>query len=349
MDEIDEEGVPWEEVSHGMSELTCQDDGVMDEGEEEYDSEEDPFMHAEPFGDGIDDFDPEEEELEDFEIDDGFDTLDVNNTSSMHPNANLGEGNGHWGWRGMTAGQPDSSSRSRSLDMDAAATSLLGLPPRSNPADSTSHPLLQTPRGNGVSGRSTNNPFGTLSSIQELMASIDHLGGPQAVQFLENIVQQSRNTGAETIRVDLAHRNDGGFGLTIGGRSFVVAPPTRKLPSTAVELQAEYEPRPTMQRWQEEAQLFPYTAPEQLARLTVHLINHLLPAARKAAEEEAERLRKEEEADAEKRRQEAAEAEKAAAKQREEDTSEAANVALPESRPGTAIDDALEDDVDMGE
>lgn len=318
-----------------------------DEDEEEYDSEDDPFMHAEPFGDGIDDFDPDEEELEDFEMNDGFDIMD--SAGAMHPNANIGEGNGHWGWRGLAAGRPDSGSGRRALDMDAAATSLLGLPPRSNPADATSHPLLQTPRG--PAGRTPTNPFGTLSSIQELMASIDHLGGPQAVQFLESIVQQSRNTGAETIRVDLAHRNDGGFGLTIGGRSFVVAPPARKLPSNAEDLQGEYEPRPTMQRWQEEAQLFPYTAPEQLARLIVHIINHLLPAARQAAKEEAERLAKQEAIDAEKRRKEEAEAKEAATKQREEDTNTAANVELPVSRPDTALDDAIDDDedIDMGE
>jgi E3 ubiquitin-protein ligase HUWE1 len=183
--------------------------------------------------------------------------------------------------------------------------------------------------------------------LPELLASIESFAGQQAVAFVQDILQRNRNHGAERIRVDLSHRQDGSFGLTIGGQTFTVPPPTRHLPNTPEEIQGEFQPHPTMHRWQEEMSLFPYTSTEQVSRMVLHIINRLLPAAREASARDAERLRKEEAERAERLRKEEEEAAAEAAKKREEEQAQAASVALPESRPETSQGGAIDEDIDM--
>lgn len=259
----------------------------------------------------------------------------------------LGDGGGFWGWTEPVRSSDGSTGRHRSLlDMDSAASSLFGFS-RSAHVDNSQHPLLAQLRPQ--TAVRPNNPFGPLSSLSELLSSIESFAGQQAVAFVENILQRNRNHGAERIRVDLAHRQDGSFGLSIGGQSFTVPPPTRQLPNTAEEIQYEFEPRPTMHRWQEEMNLFPYNSPDQISLIVLHIINRLLPAAREASAREAERLRKEEEELAERRRKEEEEAAAEAAKKREEEQAHAASVALPESRPETSQGGDIDEDIDMGE
>ncbi|GMK58897.1 hypothetical protein CspeluHIS016_0603390 [Cutaneotrichosporon spelunceum] len=339
VDVDDEAGVPWDD-----------DDGHMDDEDGEgFDSEdEEGFMHADHFG-GVD-FDAEEEGMDDFDDEGGYDEIDMDPLGASHPagGPSLGDGGGFWGWTEPARPSDGSSGRHRPLvDMDAAASSLFGFSSRNARTDNSQHPLLTQVRQQ--TALRPNNPFGPLSSLTELLASIETFAGQQAVAFVENILQRNRNHGAERIRVDLAHRQDGSFGLSIGGQSFTVPPPTRQLPNTAEEIQCEFEPRPTINRWQEEMALFPYTSQEQISRVVLHIINRLLPAAREASARDTERLRKEEEEEAERLRKEEEEAAAEAVKQREEEQAQAALVSLPESRPqtsqGSAVD--IDEDIDM--
>ena len=182
--------------------------------------------------------DEEDEELAGFD-EDGYDALDaMDGIGPSH--MDLGEPSGAWGWQDPAA-RP--GARRGLMDMDRAPTSLFGFS-RREPVNVNRHPLLYTnsSRTMGDPVRSNANPFGALSSLSDLISSIEGLGGPQAVQFLESVVHQSRHSGADTIRVDLAHRSDGGFGLSIGGRSISVAPPSRTLPSTPEEVQFLSQP-----------------------------------------------------------------------------------------------------------
>lgn len=181
------------------------------------------------------------------------------------------------------------------------------------------------------------------------MSSVQSFGGAQAVRFLQDIVQSSRHSGHETLRVDLARDNDGVVGLSIGGRSYTFPNPSSapRPPVTPEKLQAEYKPRPTMQRWQDEQGIFPYTAPEQISRIVAHTLNRLLPEAKARCEEDAKRKAK---AAEEEEKQKKAEQEKEAAE------AAAAAAAAPVTAPTEVVevDDDNEilhsyDDVDMSE
>ncbi|CAK9787037.1 hypothetical protein CC85DRAFT_263373 [Cutaneotrichosporon oleaginosum] len=337
VDVDDEAGVPWDDDDADL---------MDDEDGEGFDSEdEETFTHGEHFGGA--DFDQEEEAMEDFYDEEVIDEMGMDPLAAGHLEGGptLGEGGGFWGWTEPVRASEIPSGRSRSLlDMDTAASSLFGIP-RTTRADNSQHPLLTQARPHYANRPNT--PFGPLSSITDLLASIESFAGPQAVTVVENMLQRTRNHGADGIRVDLAHRQDGSFGLSIGGQSFTVAPPTRQLPQTAEDIQPEFEPRPTLHRWQEEMNLFPYNSPEQVSRVVLHIINRLLPAAREASAREAERLRKEEEKIAEARLKGQLEAAAISAEAREGDLLEATSTALPESRPETSQGLVPDQDVDM--
>jgi len=175
------------------------------------------------------------------------------------------------------------------------------------------------------------------------MTSVERFGGREALQFLEQFVHSSRHTGRETIRVDLAQHHDGSFGLSIGGRTFTVNPPsTNRAPVTPERLQAEFKPRPSFPRWLDEQAIFPYTSPDQLTRVSHHLVNRLLPEARVRCKEEAEKRKAREEEERKKKEQEEAEAAAAAAAKAE---AEAQAQPEPSSDDHDIVDS---DDVEMG-
>jgi len=182
-----------------------------------------------------------------------------------------------------------------------------------------------------------------MGNLSDLLSSLEGMGGAQAVQVLEGLLAQTGQGGTEAIRINLAHDEDGTIGISVGGRSFSF-PALGTNPSNTVSspgATAEYVPKPTLQRWQEEMAVVPGAAGEQMIRLVTHVINCLLPEARQKAKEEGDRVRQAEE-----------EAAATAAKLKEEDTTSAAAIALPESRSSPLADAGpaiKEGDVEMGE
>jgi E3 ubiquitin-protein ligase HUWE1 len=152
------------------------------------------------------------------------------------------------------------------------------------------------------------------------------------MHLLQQMVEQTRTTGAEAFRVDLTQDVEGAIVLTLGGRSFHLPAPSTRTSATE-DVTTDFVPKPTLQRWLEEMSIVPagysntYTT-----RLVMHIVNRLMPEAKKRADEDAEKQKKadeEEEALLTKMEEE----KKAQAKrEREEELLSAAAVALPESR-----------------
>ncbi|KAK4689594.1 E3 ubiquitin-protein ligase HUWE1, partial [Tremellales sp. Uapishka_1] len=288
-------------------------------------------------------------------------TEDDNEYELEHHHHHLGEGEvegvlgdngpevgGAWGWEQPSNGSGSgASSRNRSRLYDDDTSALFGTPPggrlpsSSGPAQ---HPLVVDPASNNIpASRRLPRSLQSLNSFNDLLASIEGLVGAEAVQLLEDLVSHGRrgHDPANAIRVNVSQNEDGGIGLTIGGRSFIVPPTHHRAPPqpTPADVLHEYTPKPTLQRWHDEMAVVPGTATDHSARLAAHIINRLLPEAKKQAALEAERLKEVEQAAA-------AEAEK----KRLEELDSAAAVALPESRrsPLPEPQAPINEDIEMG-
>ncbi|WVR09546.1 hypothetical protein IAU60_006615 [Kwoniella sp. DSM 27419] len=95
----------------------------------------------------------------------------------------------------------------------------------------------------------------------------------------------SEAEGSQAIRIDFAQDETGHIGLTVNGRSLPLNGHVQQVPRN-VDLLLEYAPRPTKQRWLEEMNLATTSRNETSSRLVIHLVNRLLPDARRRADEE---------------------------------------------------------------
>jgi len=175
----------------------------------------------------------------------------------------------------------------------------------------------------------------------ELFSTIEGMGGPQAVRMMESLIQRSeRSGGHDPIRISFARGEDGVVDVTIGGRSFPInTRPQAPAEPTPADITMELGPKPSAQRWNEEAKLSPNGTREMLSRVVIHMINHLLPAAKKRQEEAEEKRKKEEEVakkkqeeEDKKREEEQKKKDEEDAKKRKEEVELAMSVDLPPSR-----------------
>lgn len=216
------------------------------------------------------------------------------------------------------------------------------------PAGPAQHPLITPPAAAPAPvARRLPRGLSTVNGIQELISSLEGNASQEALRLLEQLIAQTRNTGAEAFRVDLAQDGEGAIALTLGGRSFHIPPPPA--PAAAdQDVTFEFVPKPTNQRWLEEMAIVPggysnsYTT-----RLVTHIVNRLMPEAKRLAEEEAEKQRKADLEEAERRRKEDEEREAAEKKKREEELESAAAIALPESRVSPPPEVEASGDVEM--
>jgi E3 ubiquitin-protein ligase HUWE1 len=215
------------------------------------------------------------------------------------------------------------------------------------PAGLAQHPLITPPTSAPApAARRLPRGLSTVNGIQELISSLEGNASQEALRLLEQLIAQTRNTGGEAFRVDLAQDAEGAIALTLGGRSFHIPPPPA--PAAAdQDVTFEFVPKPTNQRWLEEMAIVPggysntYTT-----RLVTHIVNRLMPEAKRLAEDEAQKQRKADEEEAERRRKEDEEREAAEKQKREEELESAAAIALPESRvspPPPEVPDASGD------
>lgn len=247
---------------------------------------------------------------------------------------------GYWGWGGPGEA-PQPAHRSRTPGGESArllerrlllspgtsgpASALFGMPSgasahRAGPSDAPAVPgLLSEPAA--APEDASRGRFPTRHA-HELFSTIEGMGGPQAVRMMESLIQRSeRSGGHDPIRISFAHGEDGVVDVTIGGRSFPInTRPQAPVEPTPADITMELGPKPSAQRWNEEAKLSPNGTRELLSRVVVHMINHLLPAATKRQQEMEEKRKQEEEA-AKKKQEE--EDEKKAEKQRKKDEEDA--------------------------
>jgi E3 ubiquitin-protein ligase HUWE1 len=153
----------------------------------------------------------------------------------------------------------------------------------------TQHPLLvdpssQTPAGSHPLSRG-------FANLTELINTLEDVGGAQAVRALESLVGHTGpGGGTEAIRVGQGQGRPGAIGFSIGGRYFQLPQPApQSAIPTYLDPTAEYVPAPSIRRWQEEMSICP-GSDTMVARIVVHIINRLLPEARRAAASEAARI-----------------------------------------------------------
>lgn len=237
------------------------------------------------------------------------------------------------------------------LDRGIASSAMFGSnrrPPTSG-AVPAQHPLMMNP-----GQRDPSRPLRAhQGSLNELYAALELAGGREAIRMLEELLVQAGQGGTESVRINFSEGENGSVHLSIGGRSFMFPSRRNREPATAAqEVKLDYSPQPTAQRWQDELSISPARLKQLTSRLALHIINRLLPEAKRSAEEEAEKRRTAEEgaaAVAARRKEEEA---KEKAKNREEELARAAAVTLPESRvptPLPAAGSSSNQDVDMRE
>jgi E3 ubiquitin-protein ligase HUWE1 len=176
--------------------------------------------------------------------------------------------------------------------------------------------------------------------------------GPDAARLVDNVLRRQYAVG-RSLRIGLSDTPDGGVHLDIGGRRYTFPPANQQgRGETAAEAEdditGEFIPKPTAPRWHDEMHI----CGEDSAKLVNHIINRLLPEARKVAAKNAEELKKKEEeaavaaAKAEEESREAeAQKEKEAEEARKAEAAAAAEVALPTSE----IPTPPQQDVEMTE
>ncbi|WVF67236.1 hypothetical protein IAT40_001984 [Kwoniella sp. CBS 6097] len=298
---------------------------LMDENdEEEMLDDEEMEMGDDEEGFFDDDIHPEidlddEEEYDEIEMLDSFPSAQSGYRQSP-------DMTGPWGWQQPSRDQPR---RNRSILAEDPAVSLFGPPPTRAGGTVAQHPLIAEPAA------ATGQPFRGLprTNLNELLTAIEGMGGSAAVQALEDLISSRQNAGPDAIRISFSQDLNGRIGLSVDGRTFSLAHPhanaSSTLPGGAVDLLSEYVPVPTMQRWQEEMNLATTSRNELTSRLVLHIVNRLMPEARRRAEEEEAKNKKAEE-----------EAAKAAAEEQSRQLESATEVALPESGQPSPIADA---------
>lgn len=175
------------------------------------------------------------------------------------------------------------------------------------------------------------------------------------MQVLENLTGGANHQhGEHTIRIETGSH---GTEIRVGNRSLHYGPggvngaPNVTAPNTQT---IESTPQPTLNRWQEEEKIVAVIdAQDRLNKIINHIVNVLLPAARKADEEaktkkaeaEAARKRKEEEEEAAMKKAEEKKAEEEARLRRESGEQEA--IETDEAEAAEETEPAINSDVDM--
>ncbi|OCF44407.1 hypothetical protein I317_01667 [Kwoniella heveanensis CBS 569] len=306
---------------------------LMDENEEEEmldDEEMDMGDDEEGFFD--DDIHPEidlddEEEYDEVEMLDSFPSAQTGYRQSP-------DVTGPWGWQQPSRDQPR---RNRSILAEDPAVSLFGAPPTRVAGNVAQHPLISDPTAAAAA-----QPFRGLprTNLNELLTAIEGMGGSAAVQALEDLISSRQHAGPDAIRISFSQDMNGRIGLSVDGRTFSLSHPhanaSSAAPGGAVDLLSEYAPVPTMQRWQEEMNLATTSRNELTSRLVLHIVNRLMPEARRRADEEEAKNKKADE-----------EAAKAAAEEQNKQLESASEIALPESGQPSPLADVDDDDADI--
>lgn len=118
--------------------------------------------------------------------------------------------------------------------------------------------------------------------------------GTDTIQMLENFVANRQHNVMGSNQLAFSRNHDGSMSVSINGRVYTVGGQSRNV--TSPNVAAEFVPMTTSQRWQEELNMLPMSRNEASSRLVVHIVNHLLPEARRQAAEK-EVMDKEAEAD----------------------------------------------------
>lgn len=120
------------------------------------------------------------------------------------------------------------------------------------------------------------------------------MGGTDTIQMLENFVANRQHNGIGPNQLAFSRNHDGSMSVSINGRVYTVGGQSRNI--TSPNVNPEFVPMTTSQRWQEELHMLPMSRNEASSRLVVHIVNHLLPEARRQAAEK-EMMDKKAEAD----------------------------------------------------
>nr|XP_019010464.1 uncharacterized protein I206_04933 [Kwoniella pini CBS 10737]OCF49245.1 hypothetical protein I206_04933 [Kwoniella pini CBS 10737] len=296
----DEEGEVWDDVPDDEDSLGTEENEMM-EDEDDMD------------GVGEGDFDGDE-----------IDMIEPFPSSarggSMHRQSSDVTGPWAWDQSNFAAIAPSRGRSPLTRDAEDPAVSLFGRPAPQTNGQVAPHPLIIDPSSSAPPMRGLSRSLG--SNYNDLISAIEGMGGTEAVQMLESLITSRQLAGSEAIRIDFAQDHNGTIGLSVGGRTFALHPPqNRQAQSNEADVVAEFVPVPTMQRWQEDMQLATSARNELTSRLVVHVINHLMPEARRRSEEETAKQKVLEE-----------EGTRAQAEERKMDLASAASVTLPESR-----------------
>ncbi|GHJ84973.1 hypothetical protein NliqN6_1375 [Naganishia liquefaciens] len=297
-------------------------EGDMEDDEGMFDDEDD-------MDDEFDDEDDEQSEI--YEEYDALDSVVVNPLASGSSMTSAQMNN--WGWAQpvRTNSQDEAGGQARRRGhrfIDESGYALFGRnrPPTSNVASVASHPLLQedlqaTPTA--AVATTSNRPSAGLQRPRDLpglIRALDSLMGGNAMQVLETLAGGANHEhGDHTIRIETGSH---GTEIRVGNRSLHYGPGgVGDLPAapTTNNQTIESTPQPTLNRWQEEEKIVSaIDAQDRLHKIINHIVNVLLPSARKSEEEAKAKKAKEEAANKRKAEEEEAARVKAEAEKAEE-------------------------------
>lgn len=366
------------EFGEGEADLLGDDamlDGMdgMDGVEGDMEDDEGMFDDEDDMDDEFDDEDDEQSEI--YEEYDALDSVVVNplaSGSSMTSSAQMN----NWGWAQpvRTSSQDEAGGQARrrghrfigmssqvfllrSADAvaDESGYALFGRnrPPAPNVASVASHPLLQEDLQANPAGAAAVNGNRPAMGLQRprdlpgLIRALDSLMGGNAMQVLETLAGGvNHDHGDHTIRIETGSH---GTEIRVGNRSLHYGPggisdtPGASTPNSQT---IESTPQPTLNRWQEEEKIVSaIDAQDRLHRIINHIVNVLLPSARKSDEEAKAKKAQDEAARKRKAEQEEAARVKAEAEKAEEQARLRAEEA--EETDDVAEEEASSNDVDM--
>ena len=220
------------------------------------------------------------------------------------------EDSGPWGWGANASGS------SRRHDADGEYAALFG---RTVSRGGPAQPSLIT-QPHQTRRRET-------GSRNDIMSALEQAGGSRAVQLLEELLAQTEQAGVGSLHIGISQTENGQIDITVAGRTYRIpyrpgqpssptSPTSPTSPNGENSGPVDYAPRLTATRWLEESRLAPLKISTFINNMVVHLINRMMPEAKKKAEIEA---KKEAEEEAKRAEQAAKEAEEAAKKQKEDE------------------------------
>ncbi|ORY33382.1 hypothetical protein BCR39DRAFT_491673 [Naematelia encephala] len=247
---------------------------------------EDDHLDPESSGTDVDDGELNDEDEEDEGMDD--EEVDVDEIDIVDSMPNMDDGGSGfadmWGWQSShnQRGRNDQRRRSTLLDTDEPMTAMFG-DPRHGEIEPAPHPLI----AQSVPSPPTAVRRMGRAGFHELLEALEGRGVLPSTQLIENLLGRAHRHHVDSVRIDISTDNGGSIGLSIPGPAGLDAP------STSNE-GVEVSPESTVRRWDQEMAMRPHVDPQ--ARLVAHIVNRLLPEARKRADDES---RRQQEAEAE--------------------------------------------------